>query len=573
MPPGAEPGGCPVTAATWRRLAKATAARRLVGLLVLLVLPAGSGAVLEPALADPVAGEPAWRAAARPVLGLGGLVVAIVLVAGTLVRDVHRRRLVAAHDGRIDPRSLARLPDGPGADAARAYWWTWLVTAEPPGVFAARTASGPGRTLAAARAAVREELAVPAALLLLVPAAVAVLAERSVVTTGIVPAAALATLALVRCLPWLTVSAEPPLRRCGRCDQPLVGGIDRCPECGTRHPSGELRAARPRPARRVAEGLVAVTAVCWLAGVLAGGPLTRVLRTSFAVPTAALVTDLGASARWDERTFRALITRGPNATEARDLAEGLLQRRRAGVPVGAEAWAWFEHAVSSGLVPAALESERWRDAVELRRVIVARHAPPTRATGGGVPFRGPSSPPASDPARDAVPAIAADAGPGGTPAADAPGAGPWLALRFARRMDPGDARRVGMIVTGLEVGDGPPVTPRRADGSLCLIASGERPLRARWLPRSERQERPWPAPPEYVLALPPVPPGLADRVAAGEPVTIHAIRFVTAADADAVGVTWTPFGLRLTGPVQWQDQQSITLETTTGLATATATPD
>lgn len=570
--------GCPVAAATWRRLAKATVARRLVTLLVLVVLPVGSQSVLDAALAPPGLTEPGWQVVLRVGIGAAAVAGTVGLVLLSLSRDLRRRHLIAEHDGRVHPRTLEVLPAGTRIAAdARTYWWTWLVTAEPPAVFAARTAASsvieaPGRSAtvtsspgagtspsspspsssatrtaptgerpatgtAAALLAQRRELAVPAVLLLVVPWVVALLAGRSPISAAIIPVIAFIAFGVVRCLPWLTVAAELPLRRCHECDQPLTSSNRCCPECGTAIRPGHLRAARPRTARRAAEAVVVAIAACWLLGVLAAEPIARAIRSSAAMPSAALLADLAGAPAWDAAAFRTLVARGPDADIADRLAEILNQRRRANARVGPEAWTWFDAAVAQGRIDREHELVRWRDSVELLRVVPVELGEDVARGWGGVAVD--NAPPATREATEATRTR--------------------LAVRFVRRFDAADGRRVGLIVVGVRVGDRPVITPRSDDGRLCLVSAGERPSQATWLPDAERLERPWPAPPEYVIPLPPLPREMIAAVRDGEPVTLEVIRYVAAPGMNHVGVAWTPWGHRITGPVDWQSPERIVL--------------
>lgn len=541
--------GCPVAAETWRRLAKLTVARRFIALLILLVLPMGSQSVLDAALAPPTPAESAVRGTAR--IGLGVLAVGgtSAFVLGLLARDLRRRRLVSAHDGRLDPLTLEPILPGLRRTAdARAYWWTWLVTAESPAVYSARTgtcfdgADDPDRPPSRVRAGLamfhpRGELAIPAALLLVVPSLIALLAGRSPLTAALVPGVAFLALAVVRGAPWLTVAAELPLRRCHRCDQPVTRDTQRCSECGRDIDPSQLRAARPRPARRVGEVIVATIGLCWLAGVLAGGPLARALRTNPAVPSASLLADLSGAPVWDSAAFRSLVMRSPDSATNARLAELILQRRRAGVRVGAEAWTWFDAAVRDGRLATSHDQERWRDSVEPLRLVPVVLSAEAESQWGGVAVTG--SPPV-------------ERGPGF--------ASPHrLALRFVRRFDAADGRRTGLIVIGVYRPGDQPTVPRRIDGSLCLVAAGERPLRSDWLPAAERRERPWPAPPEYVMPLPPLPVSVHAAVERGDAVVLDVIRFVAPPGAGPIRVEQTAAGHRLTSPVIWQVREQIVL--------------
>lgn len=475
-------------------------------------------------------------------LGLAGFLAALVIVVATVRRESSVVACLANNGGWVDPRDGRPLvPGARDARRARDYWWTWLITREPFESFdERRRASDRGGRPAALEVFwwSLTEVRVAALLLLLVPVVEAVMVGRDPIGAVLVPGAALLILCVIRVVPRLAVPPDPPRRRCRSCDQALLAGVDRCPECARSLDGDRHRPAREARARGLARSM-AIMAIGLVAMASVGGPQRAIAeRVREVVPSRTLIAEVGSSVSWPSDAFDRLVARDLSVAERERLAGTLLSRRLAGAVVPLAAWEWFDRERAVGGLSADLIDRRWEDAIEIERVIVVRDG----AALGRTP--------------DAKVGSA-----GGTAESSL-----RMFVRFTHRLDPAGGLRVGAGLwdirlagrePGREMGGLPMAGGRRqvmdrggAGGAQRLVAAsggtvdirprplpflGRRPSACLVLPAAERTERPWPAPPQFVVEIPLDPElamALTDLIDRGRVprIELDVVRFAVAGD-------------------------------------------
>ncbi|MFK7960092.1 MAG: hypothetical protein AB8G96_06150 [Phycisphaerales bacterium] len=509
LSPGTPPAGIAVSASAWSKGRNILVARMFLAHLILVGVPLGTGVVMDIALGRPVSGEGGSLVRLLPFIAgdialVAARAVAWIAVLGGLAfigghawREYRRSAPVAEADGLVDPVTLKPVdPDVRGGANARAYWWTWMITGESPAHFARRrTEAMAGRPSAGLQIVTDTVVAFAAPVLLLVgaPALVVMFIGGSMMTAGLVPAAAAVLLIAVHLLPRLAVPAEVPTGRCSGCGHHRLARSNRCPECGAELEAAHGSAGRSRRCRRTVHasarrdnrtrrttaGLGLIIAGAWVISLFGLDPAARALRTSRAIPTSAMIADLQSGTAWDAARFSALLQRPLDAASRQRLAAALLNRRAVGAETRPAAWAWFDSQTEAGaLAPATIEA-RWSGRIEPVSVLM-----------------GPL---------------------------DRDGQSRHLGLRFLRRIEPGATDRAGFVVRSVRIDGGEPWTPTDRHGQPLMILRGRAPAAADWLSTKDRWSRPWPAPPEEI-ALIPLRSALPDRQVV--PVEIELVRFV-----------------------------------------------